>query len=322
MTVLTIEAARANSLKTDWDNLHIDVPWFVGRRLVAPSIPEVLPYLDWTPLFTGRSFGTRFPAVLDDAIHGAAARALHEDAQGILTRIARDQLLTLRGVYGFWPANADGDDLVVYKDDARATELVRFHMLRQQEQMAEGRPNLSLADFVAPQESFAPDYIGAFAVTTSAGTGESARAFDALRGDGPGIALAVAGLLAEAFAEFLHAQAREDWGYAKRESLSDEEPTGRRYRGIRQAFGHPACPDQSHNAGLLRLLHASEIGITLTDTFAMQPAESVSGIYLSHPDAQYFDVGRIGRDQVEDYATRKGVSVEDVERLLAQQLGY
>jgi 5-methyltetrahydrofolate--homocysteine methyltransferase len=196
-------------------------------------------------------------------------------------------------------------------------------MLRQQEPIADGRPNRSLADFVAPRESFVPDYIGAFAVTAGIGADDLARAYEREHDDYSAIiAKALADRLAEAFAEYLHAQARKDWGYGADESLSNDALIDEQYRGIRPAFGYPACPDHSDKPALFDLLHAPEAGITLTESFAMMPAASVSGIYLSHPESKYFNVGRIGRDQVEDYAARKGVSVEQAEQWLAPSLGY
>ncbi len=321
--LLSIGDARANHLRTDWDNLEIPVPWFLGRRKVQPSIEDLVPYIDWTFFFSAWELKGRFPAILDHPDYGGPARELYDHAQAILARIIKERLLTAQGVYGFWPANSVGDDIVVYKDDARAAELVRFHMLRQQEPIADGRPNRSLADFVAPRESLAPDYIGAFAVTAGIGAEDLARDYERQHDDYSAIiAKAIADRLAEAFAEHLHAQARRDWGYAAEESLSSDELIAERYRGIRPAFGYPACPEHSEKVTLFRLLHAEEQGITLTESFAMMPPASVSGIYLSHPEAKYFNVGRLGRDQVEDYARRKGVSVEQAERWLAPSLGY
>ena len=319
--LLTYGAARANRLPTDWDELPLAAPWFVGRRVVEPSIEELRPFIDWTFFFSAWELKGRFPAILDHPEYGAAARDLYAHAQTMLDRIAREKLLTARGVYGFWPANTLGDDIVVYKDDARQAELVRFHMLRQQEPIADGRPNRSLADFIAPRESGVPDYLGAFAVTAGLGCDALVKTFEAAHDDyGAIIVKALADRLAEAFAEFLHARARQDWGYGKDERLSREDLIAEKYRGIRPAFGYPACPDHTEKAALFRLLHAGEVGIELTESFAMMPAASVSGLYFSHPQAKYFNVGRIGRDQLEDYARRKGMSVEDAERWLAPNL--
>lgn len=321
--LLPVDAARANHLKTDWDHFPIPVPWFLGRRIVEPRLEELVPLIDWTFFFSAWDLKGRFPAILDHETLGGPARELYGHAREILDRIVRDKALSARGVYGFWPASSVGDDIRVYKDDARATVLVEFHMLRQQEPIADGRPNRSLADFVAPKESFAPDYIGAFAVTAGIGLEKLVAEYEAQHDDYSAIiAKALADRLAEAFAEYLHAQARRDWGYAETERLSNDDLLNEKFRGIRPAFGYPACPDHSEKTALFRLLHAPEVGITLTESFAMLPAASVSGIYLAHPEATYFNVGRIGRDQVDDYAARKGVTVERAERLLGPSLGY
>jgi 5-methyltetrahydrofolate--homocysteine methyltransferase len=320
--LLTYDAARRNHLQTDWDNLRLAAPWFVGRRLVNPAIEELIPFIDWTFFFSAWELKGRFPAILDHPDYGPAARDLYEQAQTILASIVRDKRIQARGVYGFWPAAADGDDIIVYTDDARNAELTRFHMLRQQEPIADGRPNRSLADFIAPKASFAPDYIGAFAVTAGIGAGELVKEYEAQHDDYNAIIVkAIADRLAEAFAEFLHAQARHDWGYGKDERLSREDLIAEKYRGIRPAFGYPACPDHTEKDELFRLLRAREIGMDLTESFAMTPPASVSGLYFSHPEARYFNVGRIGRDQLEDYARRKGMTIEDAERWLAPNLG-
>jgi 5-methyltetrahydrofolate--homocysteine methyltransferase len=315
--LLPLADARANRLRTDWDALALPAPWFVGRRVVEPPLEALVPFIDWTFFFSAWELKGRFPAILDDPTLGGPARELYENAQAVLARIVREKRLTARGVYGFWPANSVGDDVVVYRDDSRRVEIARFVMLRQQEPIADGRPNRSLADFVAPLESLAPDYIGAFAVTAGIGADELARAYERAHDDYNAIiSKALADRLAEAFAEYLHAEARRDWGYARGEALSPDELIAEKYRGIRPAFGYPACPDHSEKVTLFRLLDAPAVGITLTESFAMLPPASVSGLYLSHPEAKYFNIGRIGRDQVEDYARRKSVSVEQAARWL------
>jgi 5-methyltetrahydrofolate--homocysteine methyltransferase len=322
-SLLSLADARANHLRTDWDNLQIPVPWFVGRRVAEPALEDLVPFIDWTFFFAAWELKGRFPAILDHPDYGGPARELYENAQAILGRIMKERRLTARGVYGFWPANTDGDDIVVYKDDTRRVEIARFHMLRQQEPIADKRPNRSLADFVAPKSSLAPDYLGAFAVTAGIGTDELVREYEQQHDDYNAIIVkALADRLAEAFAEYLHAEARRDWGYGKDERLSPEALIAEEYRGIRPAFGYPACPDHSEKPALFRLLDAPAAGIQLTESFAMTPAASVSGLYFSHPEAKYFNVGRLGRDQVEDYAARKGVSVEQAERWLGPNLGY
>jgi 5-methyltetrahydrofolate--homocysteine methyltransferase len=227
-----------------------------------------------------------------------------------------------RGVYGFWAAASDGDDVVLYKDEARREEVARFSMLRQQEAIADGRPNRSLADFVAPRGSGVPDYVGAFAVSV-AGADELAAEYQREHDDYHAIMVkALADRFAEAFAEWLHAQARKDWGYGKKETLSTDDLIAERYRGIRPAFGYPACPDHSEKFRLFDLLDPRAIGMTLTESGAMLPPASVSGLYFSHPEAKYFNVGRVGRDQVESYARRKRISVEEAERWLSPNLAY
>jgi len=320
----TYEEARANRQTFDWEDHEIASPWFVGRREVDDApLGEIAKYIDWTFFFSAWELKGRFPAILEHPQYGSAARELHTHAQQLLARIIDDKLLTARGVYGFWPANANGDDIVVFRDDARRAELVRFPMLRQQDVQPDGRPNRSLADFIAPRESGVPDYLGLFAVTAGIGADELARRFEADHDDYNAIMVkALADRLAEAFAEYLHAQARRDWGYGETEDFPIEDLIAEKFRGIRPAFGYPACPDHSEKFKLFDVLDAPRQGITLTEHAAMSPAASVSGLYFSHPEAKYFNVGRIGRDQIESYARRKGVPVEDVERWLGSTLAY
>jgi 5-methyltetrahydrofolate--homocysteine methyltransferase len=268
-----------------------------------------------------------FPAILEHPQYGQAARELHEHATSLLDRIVRERLLAARGIYGFWPANSEADDIIVYRpgvpSGARGDEVLRFNMLRQQEEAGEGRPYRSLADFVAPRESGVLDYIGAFAVTAGLGADDLVVAFERDHDDYDAILVkALADRLAEASAEYLHARARREWGYGADERLTAADLIAERYRGIRPAFGYPACPDHSEKRKLFDLLQAERAGIELTESFAMKPAASVSGIYLAHPQAAYFTVGRIGRDQVEDYARRKQISVAEAERWLSPNLGY
>jgi 5-methyltetrahydrofolate--homocysteine methyltransferase len=241
----------------------------------------------------------------------------------LLSRIISEKLLTPRGVYGFWPASQDGDDIVVWKDDTRSTEHLRFHMLRQQAAKPNEQPYFCLADFVAPRETGLEDYIGAFAVTTGIGADELAKRFERDHDDYNSIMVkALADRLAEAFAELLHERARREWGYEPEERFSNEELIAEKYRGIRPAFGYPACPDHTEKQTLWELLEADEVGITLTEHFAMHPAASVSGIYLGHPKSRYFAVGSIDKVQVADYAARKGISVAEAERWLQPNLSY
>jgi 5-methyltetrahydrofolate--homocysteine methyltransferase len=320
-------AAQANRARFDWHDETVATPRFIGAQLLDDvRLEDLVPYIDWTFFFAAWELKGRFPGILENPRYGAAARELYDHARALLDRIVLERLLTPRGVYGFWPANTDGDDIVVYDSSAppeHRGELLRFSMLRQQEQIPDAKPNLSLADFIAPRDSRVGDFIGAFAVTSGLGAAELVIAFERDHDDYHAIMVkALADRLAEAFAEYLHARARRDWGYGTAEHLTREDVIAERYRGIRPAFGYPACPDHSEKGKLFDLLQAGRAGITLTDTFAMLPAASVSGLYFAHPEARYFGVGRLGHDQIEDYAARKGLSVADVERWLTPNLSY
>ncbi len=320
--LLSYEKARRNRLKVDFAATPPATPSFTGTQQVDVDLAELVPYIDWTFFFAAWELKGRFPAILDHPQHGAAARELYGHAQHLLDRVVSGKLLRARGAYGFWPANSDGDDIVLYRD-ARGAELTRFPMLRQQEVIADGKPNRSLADFVAPIDSGVTDYLGAFAVTAGLGASELADRFAADHDDYSAIIVkALADRLAEAFAEYLHAKARREWGYGGDERLSNDDLLAEKYRGIRPAFGYPACPDHSEKARLFDLLRARAIGMELTESGAMLPAASVSGLYFSHPQAKYFNVQRIGLDQIEDYARRKGTTVADVERWLRPVLAY
>jgi 5-methyltetrahydrofolate--homocysteine methyltransferase len=298
------------------------VPAFTGTRLVQPSLGEIVPFIDWTFFFTAWELKGRFPAILDHPHYGSAARDLYDEGRRLLDRIVCDGSLQIRGVYGFWPAGSSDDDVVVFEDD-RTTELARFPMLRQQEQQPEGLPCLSLADFIAPLAPGPCDSLGAFAITAGLGADGLVTAFERDHDDYHAIMVkALADRLAEATAEWLHARARADWGYGAAEQLSPEDLIAERYRGIRPAFGYPACPDHGEKAVLFSLLDAGRAGLSLTESYAMAPAASVSGLYFSHPHARYFTVGRVGRDQIEDYARRLAVATEDVERRLRPNLAY
>jgi 5-methyltetrahydrofolate--homocysteine methyltransferase len=289
------------------------VPSFLGRRVVEVPPATLAGYIDWTFFFAAWELKGKFPRILDDAKVGAAARELYEHATDLLDRIAREGLLTARGVYGFWPAASEGDDVVVYADEPRTTEVARFHFLRQQTAQPDNRPNLCLSDFVAASG----DHVGAFAVTAGIGADELAATFEAEYDDYHAIMVkALADRLAEAFAEYLHELARQEWGYERAGRWTKDELIAERYRGIRPAFGYPACPDHTEKRTLFDVLRAGEAGIELTESCAMVPAASVSGVYLAHPDARYFAVGRIGRDQLEAYAGRKGWTVAEAERWL------
>jgi 5-methyltetrahydrofolate--homocysteine methyltransferase len=319
------EQALRQRLAIEWRAEDIPTPSFIGRRVLEDvPLADLVPYIDWTFLFHAWELRGKYPEILQHPEMGEAARDLFAQAQRLLQRIVDERLLVARGVYAFWPANSDGDDIVLWTDETRRHELARFNMLRQQETKFEGQSVYrSLADYVAPIETGLPDHVGGFAVTAGLGADEVVGAYQAAHDDYSAIMVkALADRLAEAFAEYLHQQARRDWGYGRDEQLSNEELIAEKYRGIRPAFGYPACPEHSEKIKLFDLLEAPKLGITLTESFAMLPAASVSGIYLAHPEARYFALGRINVDQVEVYARRKGVSVRQAERWLASSLAY
>jgi 5-methyltetrahydrofolate--homocysteine methyltransferase len=280
-------------------------------------------YIDWSPFFLTWELKGKHPNILDDPNLGEAARKLFDDANELLQGIIDERLLTARGVFGFWPAASDGDDIVIYHDETRTNELCRFHGLRQQWERKGQNKFLSLADFIAPIESGRKDYLGAFAVTAGIGADKLAARFDKQHDDYNSIMTkALADRLAEAFAEYLHVEARGAWRYGRSERLNNEDLIAEKYRGIRPAPGYPSQPDHTEKRTLFRLLDAERAGITLTESYAMQPAASVSGLYFANPESRYFAVDRVTRDQVEDYARRKGMSISEVERWLAPNLGY
>ncbi len=322
--LISIEVARENRMPIDWASEALPTPAFRGRRVIDDvSLEDIAEYIDWTFFFSAWELRGKFPKILDHESYGPAARELYQHGRELLDRIISEKLLTPRGVYGFWPANRDGDDIVVWSDESRKEEHLRFHMLRQQGIKPNEQPYFSLSDFVAPIDSGIADYIGAFAVTTGIGAEALSRAFERDHDDYNAIMVkALADRLAEAFAELMHQRARREWGYEPEEGFSKEELIAEKYRGIRPAFGYPACPDHTEKRTLWKLLGADEIGISLTETFAMNPGASVSGIYLGHPSSRYFAVGPIDRDQVEDYARRKNMTLEEVERWLQPNLGY
>jgi 5-methyltetrahydrofolate--homocysteine methyltransferase len=323
--VLTYEEAARRKLHTEWDGRHICVPEFTGRRVLTDlPLAELVPLIDWSPFFHTWEMRGRYPDLLNDPARGPAARELFANARELLREIIDRKLLTAHAVYGFYPANSDGDDIVIYADASRAQELTRFHTLRQQKESQRGKPQLALADFVAPRESAWVDYIGAFAVTAGHGTQQLAEKFDQDHDQYNSIMTkALADRLAEAFAEWLHRRARAEWGYGRTENLNTEDLIAEKYRGIRPAPGYPAQPDHSEKPILFDLLKVQEAtGITLTENFAMVPAASVCGLYFAHAEARYFAVSSIGKDQVESYAARKGMTVAEVERWLGPILGY
>jgi 5-methyltetrahydrofolate--homocysteine methyltransferase len=310
--------------RIDWDKAPIAVPSFLGTRDLRDfPLTEIVPYIDWSPFFMAWELSGKYPRILTDAKVGSEARKLFDDANRLLKRIIADKALSANAVYGFWPANSCGDDIVVFADGSRQRELLRMPMLRQQWER-EGQTSFrSLADYLAPLDSGRADYLGAFAVTAGIGAEELVALFEAEQDPYNAIMTkALADRLAEAFAEILHERARRDWGYGREEQLAKEQLIAEEYRGIRPAAGYPSCPDHTEKAKLWTLLNANEAGIHLTESFAMTPAASVSGLYFSHPEATYFAVDLLTRDQVESYAQRKGMTRAETERWLAPNLGY
>jgi len=288
-------------------------------------LAELVGYIDWTPFFATWELNGRFPAILQDVKYGAAARTLYDDARAMLDRIVAEGWFRAAGVIGLWPANSEGDDILVFGDAARTTPIATLHTLRQQRPWREGRANLALADFIAPRVGGVADHVGAFIVTAGLGEERLAERFKFANDDYSGIlAKALADRLAEAFAERLHQRVRREfWGYAADETLTGAELIAAKYQGIRPAPGYPAQPDHTEKATLFHLLGGGgDVGVTLTESFAMWPGASVCGLYFSHPEAAYFGVGKIERDQVEDYAARKGWPRAEAERWLAPILNY
>ena len=323
--LLPIVRARERATRIDWAATRIDVPRFTGRRVITNQpLEELVPYIDWSPFFHTWELRGRFPRILDDPEVGQQARQLFEDGQKLLQDIVNGRLLTAYAVYGFWPANAVGDDIELYSDESRSSVLATFHMLRQQMDKPANQYCHSLADFIAPRDSVRGDYLGAFAVTAGHGADELSKQFESDHDDYNSIMTkALADRLAEAFAEFLHERVRAEWGYGWEENLTKEDLIREAYRGIRPASGYPACPDHSEKKILFDLLAAEKnAGIRLTESFAMWPGASVSGLYFGHPEAKYFGVGKIGRDQVLDYQRRKGMPLEEIERWLGPYLNY
>ena len=320
----------ARRFATDWAKIQIDTPAFLGTKLLDDvPLSELIPYIDWSPFFQTWELKGKYPKIFNDPVVGEQARKVFDDAQALLKRIVDEKLLTAKGVYGFWPAVSEGDDIVVSGvSNGRIDPNVpsyRFSMLRQQWERQGQNDFRSLADYIAPIESGRKDYLGAFAVTTGIGCDELADRFqNELHDDYLSIMTkALADRLAEAFAEYLHKQARDAWGYGKNEKLSTDDLIDEKYRGIRPAHGYPACPDHTEKTKLFKLLDAErQTGIRLTESYAMHPASSVSGLYFAHPEARYFAVDKITKDQVEDYARRKGMPLNTLERWLSPNLAY
>ena len=341
--LLTLDQARANRTPIDWSSYVPPKPEFLGVRVYVPgkisiAVSDLIPYIDWSPFFHAWELRGRYPAIFDDPKMGKEARELFGDAQELLERIAAENLLIPRGVYAFWPANAVGDDVHIYADEARTEEIATFYFLRQQMQKPPAQFNHCLADYIAPKSSASlqpassanasgthallQDHLGGFAVSIH-GADELAEEFKRQHDDYSAImAKALADRLAEAFAEYLHKEARVAWGFGRNEQLSNADLIREKYRGIRPAAGYPASPDHAEKQTLFDLLEAEKnAGIRLTESYAMHPGASVSGLYFSHPDSKYFGVGQIGRDQAVDYAARRNEAVAAVEKRLAPNLG-
>ncbi len=324
---ISLEAARKNRELIDWANYVPEKPKFIGRRVFKNfSLAEIAKYIDWTPFFQTWDLAGKFPAILDDEIVGDEAKKVFADAQSLLDKLIKGQWLQADAVVAFYPANTVGDDIVLYSDEAREHPLFVWHNLRQQAErpVIDGvrRPNRCLADYLAPKDSQVADYLGCFAVTTGHGVEEKVAQFQAKHDDYSAIMLkALADRLAEAFAELMHHRIRTDlWGYATDEVLTNEQMIHEEYRGIRPAPGYPACPAHEVKQDLLRVIGSEDIGMTLTESMAMNPSSSVSGFYLAHPDARYFNVGKISNDQLEDLAQRRGEEIDTVRRQLSSSL--
>jgi len=324
---LTLDQARANKPKFDWTSYAPVKPELIGLRVFEDyPLEELRDYIDWTPFFHTWEMKKRYPNILDDPEKGEEARKLFNDAQDMLDKIIAEKWLRAQAVVGLFPANSiDDDDIEVYSDESRSEPVAVLRNLRQQLPKADGKPNYNVSDFVAPKSSGVKDYMGAFAVTTGIGIEKKVAEFEQQHDDYNSIMLkALADRLAEAFAERMHQRVRREfWGYAPDENLANDELIKESYRGIRPAPGYPANPEHTEKTLLWQLLNVEKnAGIELTDSMAMMPAASVSGWYFAHPESRYFAVGKINRDQVEDYARRKGMSIAEAERWLAPNLGY
>jgi 5-methyltetrahydrofolate--homocysteine methyltransferase len=331
--LISIEEARANAPKLKFDDLP--KPEFVGIRALSSdattlntqhsarvTLAELVPFIDWSPFFHTWELRGVYPKILQHEKHGEEATKLFADAQTMLAQMINEKWLTPRAVYGLFPANRVGDDMELFTDESRTKVLTAFHFLRQQIDKGDGTPNYCLADFIAPKGS--SDYIGAFAVTAGKEVKDLADAFKATHDDYNAIMIeAIADRLAEAFAEFLHKRVRDEWGFGKLEKWTTEDLIQEKYRGIRPAAGYPACPDHTEKGILWKLLNVeANAGIKLTESFAMWPGSSVSGLYFAHPESKYFAVGKLGRDQLLDYHLRKGMTLQEVERWLGPWLNY
>ncbi|MGC1226784.1 MAG: vitamin B12 dependent-methionine synthase activation domain-containing protein, partial [Candidatus Sulfotelmatobacter sp.] len=325
LSVVPLEEARKRRTPINWRAEDLPAPSFTGVRVLDDfSLATLREFIDWSPFFHTWGLKGIYPRILEHPEHGAQARQVFREGNALLDLIIEKKLITARCVYGFFPANAIDDDVELYTDDKRETVLERFHFLRQQSNKEGSEPCRSLADFIAPKDTGLRDYIGAFAVTSGIGLKELCDSYKAKHDDYNAImAEALADRLAEAFAECLHKQVRCQWGYGCTENLTNEELVEEKYRGIRPAAGYPACPDHTEKGPLWRLLDVqANTGMLITESFAMWPGSSVSGLYFAHPESRYFSLGKVDRDQIADYSKRKGMGVGEVERWLGQNLNY
>ena len=322
--LLSLDEARKRRFTCDWAKADLATPEFFGTRSFDVPVEDIVPFIDWGPFFSAWELHGAFPRILEDAVVGGEARKLFADAKKLLAQIAQEKRFTPKAIVGFWPANSVGDDVELYADASRAKVVSKFSMLRQQGEKQQNEQNLSLADFVAPKDSGRVDAMGGFVVTAGPGVETFANEFKAKLDDYSAIMVQALGdRLAEGLAELMHKRAREWCGFGKGEKLTTDELIRERYRGIRPAPGYPACPDHTEKPALFSLLEATKAtGVSLTESMAMLPASSVSGWYFNHPEARYFGIGKLGKDQVEDYAKRKGMTVDAVERWLGPNLGY
>jgi 5-methyltetrahydrofolate--homocysteine methyltransferase len=325
-TYITIDEARSNKTKIDWEETETKKPQFIGNKVFEDvDLNELRKFIDWSPFFRTWMLTGKYPAILEDETVGPQATELFNDANAMLDEIISNKSLRAKSIIGLYPANRAGDDVIIYEDEDRTKEKTRFHFLRQQAQKRSDQPNSCLADYIAPKESGEDDYIGFFAVTSGHGIEKLIEKYEAAKDDYNSILVkALADRLAEAHAEYMHYKVRtEFWRYSEDENFDNERFIAEDYIGIRPAPGYPACPDHTEKRTLFDLLEVEKnTGITLTESFAMYPASSVSGIYFSHPQSRYFGVGKLGKDQIEDYAERKGKTVTEIEKWLAPNLGY
>ena len=324
---VSYEQAKSNKLQLDWQSYTPTAPSFLGtRHFEAIDLEVISKYIDWTPFFTTWELRGKFPAILEDEIVGKQATDLYADAKTMLKKIIEEKWLQANAVVGFWPAGAENsDNISVFHPERSNEKITAFHTLRQQNQKAPGQPNISLSDFIAPKETGVTDYIGGFIVTAGKGIEKRIEAYEVEHDDYNSIMLkALADRLAEALAEHMHELVRKElWGYQPQEHLENDDLISEKYQGIRPAPGYPACPDHTEKQTLFDLLDPDrKTGVTLTESFAMWPAASVSGLYFSHPDSKYFGVGKIGKDQVENYAGRKQMELDKVGRWLSTNLNY